>query len=82
MGHLRVDEDGAVVTVTIDRPEQHNAITFAMWRELGSILEDLAREARRYDGLRVVILRGEGGRAFLEKRAPRFRRPAPPREGD
>ena len=64
MGHLRVDEDGAVVTVTIDRPEQHNAIDFATWRELGSILDDLALEARHYDGLRVVILRGEGGRAF------------------
>lgn len=64
MGHLRVDEDGAVVTVTIDRPEQHNAIDFATWRELGSILDDLAHEARHDDGLRVVILRGEGGRAF------------------
>ncbi|GAB6876545.1 enoyl-CoA hydratase/isomerase family protein [Thermaerobacter litoralis] len=64
MGFLRVEEAGAVVTITIDRPDQHNAISFAMWRELGAILDELAQEARRYDGLRVVILRGEGGRAF------------------
>ena len=63
-GFLRVEEDGPVVTITIDRPRQHNCINFAMWRELGAILDGLHREARERPGLRVVIVRGEGGRAF------------------
>ncbi|HEY8414837.1 MAG TPA: enoyl-CoA hydratase-related protein [Thermaerobacter sp.] len=63
-GFIRVEEDGPVVTITIDRPEMHNSINFAMWRELGQILDTLQEEARRDTGLRVVILRGAGDRAF------------------
>ncbi|HEY8393249.1 MAG TPA: enoyl-CoA hydratase-related protein [Thermaerobacter sp.] len=63
-GFIRVEEDGPVVTITIDRPEMHNSINFAMWSELGQILDRLQEEARQDAGLRVVILRGAGDRAF------------------
>ena len=33
-GDLRVDQDGAVLTVTFDRPGQRNAMTFAMYEGL------------------------------------------------
>jgi enoyl-CoA hydratase len=58
---LRVEQDGAVLTVTFDRPEQRNAMTFAMY-------EGLERACERADGedsVRVLVLRGAGGRAFV-----------------
>jgi enoyl-CoA hydratase/carnithine racemase len=51
---LRYDVDGAVATITLDRPEVRNAQTPTMWRALGQIGEDIA------DDVRVVVVRGEG----------------------
>ena len=56
-GRLRVDRDGAVLTVTLDRPEQLNAQTPATWSTLAAIGRDLD------PGVRVVVVRG-AGRAF------------------
>ena len=53
---LRVERDGGVVTLTIDRPERKNAITGEMWRGLAEIFDDLA--TRRDD--RVLVITGAG----------------------
>ena len=54
---IRVDTDGPIVVVTIDRPDRRNAVD----REHA---EELARAFRRFDddeGLAVAILTGAGG---------------------
>ena len=52
---LRLDLDGAVATITLNRPEARNAQRPRMWAGLARILEELAPEVR------VVVLRGAGG---------------------
>ncbi len=60
MGGVRVDVEGNVAVVTIDRPEVRNAIGFATVDELGDALEEvLASDAA------VLVLRGGGDRAFV-----------------
>lgn len=54
-----LDRDGAVATVTLNRPEALNAITPTMLGELGDVLEALAGDGET----RVVVLTGSG-RAF------------------
>src|SRR5438309_7611477 len=58
--HLLLERDGPVATVTLNRPEARNAMTFEMYDELHEACEHLDRDA----GVRVVILRGAGDRAF------------------
>ena len=57
---VTITEDGAVLTVTFNRPRQHNALTFAMYDALLAACE----RADAQDGVRVLVLRGAGGRAF------------------
>ena len=52
--------DGAIATVTFNRPERRNAITFAMWNQLQRLLVDLRDDA----AVRVIVFRGAGGDAF------------------
>jgi enoyl-CoA hydratase/carnithine racemase len=54
---IRTTRDGAVLTVTLDRPVQLNAQTPAMWTALAEIGDALP------DDVRVVVLRG-AGRSF------------------
>ena len=56
-GWVRADRAGAVLTVTLDRPDQLNAQTPATWSTLAAIGRDLDPEVR------VVVVRG-AGRAF------------------
>ena len=56
---IRVHREGAVVTVTLDRPDALNALTPAMLHALGDALDAIAADA----GARVVVLTG-AGRAF------------------
>lgn len=49
-----------VIEVVFNRPERHNAFTRAMY--LG--LRDLCEELRADHSVRVLVLRGAGGRAF------------------
>jgi enoyl-CoA hydratase/carnithine racemase len=58
---LKVKRDGAVLTVTFDRPAKHNAMTFDMYEGLHAACE--AADADRE--IKVVVLRGAGGRAFV-----------------
>jgi enoyl-CoA hydratase len=52
--------DGAVATVTLNRPEKLNALDPAMLDRLDEILNDLDRDS----AVRVVLLTGTGERAF------------------
>jgi enoyl-CoA hydratase/carnithine racemase len=54
---VRTARDGAVLTVTLDRPDQLNAQTPATWAALAQIGRSLD------DGVRVVVVRG-AGRSF------------------
>ena len=51
---LQLTVDGAVATVTLDRPEVRNAQTPAMWHALADLGAGLPA------GVRVVVLRGNG----------------------
>ena len=51
-----VDEDSAVATVTLNRPERLNALTFEVYRELRDAFRVLDRE----EGVRAVLLTGSG----------------------
>lgn len=51
---LRYAEDGAVATITLDRPDVRNAQTPAMWRALAEIGSAIP------DSVRVVVVTGEG----------------------
>jgi enoyl-CoA hydratase/carnithine racemase len=51
---LQFDVDGALATVTLNRPERRNAMTPRMWRGLAAIGRDLPAR------IRVVVVRGAG----------------------
>ena len=57
---ILVARDGAVATVTLNRPDKLNALTKPMWQRLGEAMRELSAD----DALRCVVLRGAGGRAF------------------
>jgi len=54
--HFRYSEREGVGTVTFDRPERLNSLTFEVYADI----RDLAAEARERKGLRVLVIRGEG----------------------
>jgi enoyl-CoA hydratase len=57
---LLLEAEGRVATVTLNRPKVLNALNAAMFRELDECFAVLAED----DGVRVVLLRGAGGKAF------------------
>lgn len=60
-GRIRIDRQGPRADLVFDHPERRNAVTADMWRALAAA----ARELDADDGVRVVVLRGEGERAFV-----------------
>ena len=58
---ILVAQDGRVVTITFNRPEARNAMTFEMYEGLHGLCERLDDD----DDVRVVILRGAGDKAFV-----------------
>jgi len=57
---LLVEARGAVRTITLNRPEQRNALPPADWLRLAEILAQIGADAEA----RVVVIRGAGDRAF------------------
>jgi enoyl-CoA hydratase len=55
-----VTRDGAIVTLTFNRPEARNALTWAMYERLYRTCEEVDTD----DSVRVLVLRGAGGKAF------------------
>lgn len=60
-GQVRLDIAGAVAAIVFDRPEAHNAMTWSMYAQLADICTSLAAN----DAVRVVTMRGAGGKAFV-----------------
>ncbi|MFL6740683.1 MAG: enoyl-CoA hydratase-related protein [Sphingomicrobium sp.] len=54
--HVRVERDGAVLAITLARPERRNAITVAMYAALADAIETAAEDS----AIRVISVRGEG----------------------
>ncbi|GAA1902329.1 enoyl-CoA hydratase family protein [Streptantibioticus ferralitis] len=54
--HLRLERAGGVTTVTLDRPDRLNALTFGAYADLRDLLAELAQDGRT----RVLVLGGEG----------------------
>ena len=52
--------DGAIATVTLNKPERLNALDRTMWMRLGEILGELDRD----ESVRCIVLRGAGEKAF------------------
>ncbi len=52
--------DGHVARVTINHPRRRNAVTYAMWKIFGDVLESVTADAN----VRVIVLTGEGEQAF------------------
>lgn len=57
---LLLGQDGPVATLTINRPERHNALTLDMFQRIPS----LVRAAGELPGIRALVLRGGGTQAF------------------
>jgi enoyl-CoA hydratase len=57
---ILVEHDGAIATVVFNRPKMRNAISLAMWAEIASLTEQLARD----DSVRAIVYRGAGHDAF------------------
>jgi len=58
--HLLLERDGRVALLTFNRPDARNAMTFEMYEGLHETCERVDADP----GLRVLVLRGAGGRAF------------------
>ena len=55
--HVRFDVAGKVATVTLDRPDRKNPLTFASYAELA----DLFRAAAKDKGVKAFVVTGAGG---------------------
>ena len=55
-----VARDGAVVTLTFNRAEARNAMTWGMYERLSAVCDEVDAD----DSARVLVLRGAGGKAF------------------
>jgi len=59
--HATFEADGPIATLTFNRPEARNAMTWDMYQALVDACERVDGDG----GIRVFILRGAGGRAFV-----------------
>ena len=59
-GEVLLDRAGEIATLTLSSPERLNALSLAMWEQLGAHAKKLGKDA----SLRCVLIRGAGDRAF------------------
>jgi enoyl-CoA hydratase/carnithine racemase len=59
--HVLVARDGPVVTLTFNRPEARNAMTWGMYERLNRACDEVDGD----DSVRVLVLKGAGGKAFV-----------------
>ena len=55
--HFRLEVSGKVATVTLDRPEKKNPLTFESYAELRDLFQSFVRD----DPVKAVVLTGSGG---------------------
>jgi enoyl-CoA hydratase/carnithine racemase len=60
-GRVLAQREGAVGWITFNRPDRHNALSVEMWAAIPQALDRLEADGE----VRVVVLRGAGGRAFV-----------------
>jgi enoyl-CoA hydratase/carnithine racemase len=58
-GRIELRQEQAIGWVIVENRAKHNAISLAMWRQLGSALTHLAADTR------CIVVRGGGDRAFV-----------------
>jgi enoyl-CoA hydratase len=61
VSEVLAERRGSALWVTFNRPEAHNAMTFAMYEAL----YDRCEEADASEDVRALVLRGAGGKAFV-----------------
>ena len=59
--HVLVTRDGPIVTLTFNRPEARNAMTWDMYQRLYDACEEVDAD----ESIRVLVLKGAGGKAFV-----------------
>jgi enoyl-CoA hydratase/carnithine racemase len=57
---IQVTRDGAIATIALNRPQKLNALTKAMWAQLGGAIATASAD----DSLHCIIVRGAGEKAF------------------
>ncbi|MEL6372333.1 MAG: enoyl-CoA hydratase [Pseudomonadota bacterium] len=57
---LLAKSDG-IATITFNNPERHNAVSLEVWQRMDMLLTELAQDP----SLRVLIVTGAGGKAFV-----------------
>ena len=68
------ETDGPLAILTFNRPEARNAMTWEMYQALVDACDRVDADA----GIRVLVLRGAGGKAFVHKSPSNVgRKPAP-----
>ena len=60
-GDVRLEYNGAVATILFDRPQARNAMTWRMYEGLAAACHQLSKNS----AVRVAVLRGVGGKAFI-----------------
>src|SRR5207302_7137869 len=53
--------DSQVLHIRFNNPEKHNALSVDMWEAVPALLDRAAKD----DGVRMVVLSGEGGKSFV-----------------
>jgi enoyl-CoA hydratase/carnithine racemase len=57
---ILLNRDGAVATVTLNRPEKRNALDAASWTRIGDVFEELSADT----DMRCIVVTGAGDKAF------------------
>ena len=55
-----LSREGAIATITFNKPERMNALDRGMWERLGVLMRELSGD----ESLRCIVLRGAGTKAF------------------
>jgi len=59
--NIKLEKEGGIATITLNRPERLNLLNRGMINEIGEVIEELGRE----EDIRVVVITGAGDRAFI-----------------
>ncbi|RUR32270.1 enoyl-CoA hydratase [Vreelandella nanhaiensis] len=60
-GYIKSELDGSTLRITICNSRRYNAMSLAMWQDLGRVVN----EAQTNDDVRLIVLSGEGNKAFM-----------------
>ena len=58
--YMLLEREGYIATITINRPDQRNAMLSVMWKWIAETMEELNKD----NDVRCVIIRGAGDKAF------------------